>query len=104
MAVVEHGSVDHAFCLLGKMLEVLVVRRDDAESTFLHETPQYGLCDGTTNLGLRATTELIDEQQRGGVGTAHHLLHIQEVRTIGRELVFNALLVANINHDVLKDA
>ena len=59
LAVVEHGTVHHSLRVLGKVLEVLVVRRDDAKGTFLHEALQYGFRNGAADSWLRASAELI---------------------------------------------
>ena len=46
------------------MLEVLIVSRDDSPRSFLTKLFEHTLGNGTTNLRLRAGTELIDEDQR----------------------------------------
>ena len=102
MAVVEHGPIDHAFMVVGKMLQVLIVGGDDTESVLLPELFQDGLGNGTADGRLRASSELVDQQQRLCVGLSHHLLHVHQVRRVGRQVVFNALLVAYVNHDAFK--
>ena len=39
-----------------------------------------------------------------GIAVLNHLLHVHQVRGVGREVVLNALLVADIYHDVAEDA
>ena len=98
VAVVEHGAVDYSVGLFGEVLEVLVVSGDDAEGSAFHEALHHGLGHGASDLGLGAAAELIYEQQCGGVGGAHHLFHVEQVRAVGRELVLDALLVADVDH------
>ena len=63
MAVVQHGSVHHSFVIFGKMLQILVVSGNHAERTFQVEAFQYGFGNGTANLWLRTSSELIDKDE-----------------------------------------
>ena len=78
------------------MLQVLVVRRDDAVTAVLHETAQESLSQRTTDLWFRAAAELIDQQEAARPGLAHHRLHVQQVRRISRQVILYALLIAHI--------
>ena len=60
MAVVEHGAVDEPGMVLGVGLEVLVVRRDDAEGPLVIEAVQQRLRDGSAYGGLGAAAEFVD--------------------------------------------
>ena len=102
MTVVEHRTVHHARMVFRKVLQVLVVGSDHAEGLFLPELLQHGLCDGSADGGLRSAAELVDQQQRLSVGLAHHLLHVHQVTRVGREVVLDALLVADVYQDVME--
>ena len=60
VAVVEHGAVDEPGMVLGVGLEVLVVRRDDAEGPLVIEAVQQRLSDGAAYGGLGAAAEFVD--------------------------------------------
>ena len=59
VTVVEHGAVDHALVVVGKVLQVLIVGGDDAKGLLLPELLQYGLGNGAANHGLCAASKLI---------------------------------------------
>ena len=59
MAVVEHGTIDHSFMVVGKVLQVLIVGGDDTKGLFLPELFQHGLGNGTANHGFCAASELV---------------------------------------------
>ena len=63
VAVVEHGSVHHAFVVFGKMLQVLVVGGDNSKGTFQVETLQDGFGNGPANLRFRSSSELINQDE-----------------------------------------
>lgn len=90
--------------VLGKMLQVLVVGSDDGPGLALPKLLQHGLGDGAADLRLRARTKLVDEDQRAVVGLADHPLHAQQVGGVGAQVVLQALLVADVHHDVVEEA
>ena len=114
-AVVEHGTVDDAGCLVGEELQVGVVGGDDAVHLQVVELAEDSLSDGAADLGLGARTELIDEDERAArtrelavrttvaIGIAQHELHVLQVARIGRKVVVDALFVADIDKDVVED-
>ena len=102
MAVVEHRTVDHAVVTLGKVFQVLVVGGDDGPCLLLAELLQHALGDGAANLRLSAGAHLVDEDKRTVGGLTHHHLHIHQMRRIGREVILQALLVADVNHHIFK--
>ena len=59
LPVVEHGAVHHSRRVLGKVLEVLVVRRDNCKGVFADETFQDSFRNGATNRWLRSAAKLI---------------------------------------------
>ena len=68
----------------GVLLEILIVRGDDAEGAALHEAVEDALSEYAADLRFRAAAHLVDEQERGGVGLAEHQLHVLQMRGIGR--------------------
>ena len=89
--------------VLGVGLEVLVVRRDDAEGPLIIEAVQQRLSDGAAYGGLGAAAEFVNQQQARTVGVAHEVLHVPQVRAIGAEVVIYALLVADVDVEPLED-
>ena len=104
VSVVEHGAVDHSLVVLGKMLQVLIVGGDDAKRPLLVETAQHRLGYGSTDLRLGASSELVDQYQAPLVAVLHHDFHVGQVRGIGAQLVFDGLLVADVDEDAFEDA
>ena len=85
------------------MLQILVVSGNHAERTFQVEAFQYGFGNGTANLWLRTSSELIDKDEAFAVTCFQHHLHVGQMRRIGTQVVFNTLLVANINKYMAED-
>ena len=104
LTVVEHGAVNQSVGVVGIVFEVLIVSGDDAEHAFVVDLMQNGLSQGSTNLRLGAATELIDENERSVVGTIEHHLHIIEMRTVGAEVVFYRLLIADVDENASEHA
>ena len=113
MTVVEHGTVEdfrngnvngNFFLSRGKVFEVLVVGGDDAPGAMGAELTEDGLGYGSTYLGFGACAKLVDEQQGVFVGMANHRLHVEKVGRVGGEVVFDALLVADVYHYVTEGA
>ena len=63
LPIVEHGAIDNARSLVGKLLEVLVVRGNDAHDPLVVELLEDGLCDGGTDLGFGSAAKLVDEHE-----------------------------------------
>ena len=102
VAVVEHGAVGHALVLVGEVLEVLVVRGDDAPGSVGKKFPQYTLGYGSADVGLGSGAKLVDEYQCGWIGLLQHVLHIEQVGGVGGQVVLETLLIADVYHDVLE--
>ena len=100
VSVVQHGTVGYAVVRVGVMLEVLIVSGDDAPCHALHKLIEHSLCHSAADLRLSASTKLVDEQQSAVASLLHHILHVQEVRRVSGEIVLDALLVTDVNHDV----
>ena len=89
---------------VGKVLQVLVMGGYHAVSAFAAKLLKHGLGYRSANLRLGARAELVDEQQRGIVGMAHHLLHVHKMAGVRAEVVLNALLVAYVDEYVAEHA
>ena len=61
MPVVQHSPVHDALRVLGEMLQVLVMRRDDPERTVAIEAVEQRLGDRPAYLRLRAPAELVNQ-------------------------------------------
>ena len=97
MAVIQHGAVYDAFRIFGKMLQVLIVRRNYTETAVPVETIQQSLGNGTTYLGFRTATELIDQYDCLFITVSDEILHVGQMGTISTQVVLNTLLVTDIN-------
>ena len=97
LAVVEHSGVGDAGMVVGKVFEVLVVGRNDAVGAVLQEARKHGLCYGSADLGLGASSELVDENKAVVVARFHHLLHVLQMAGVGAEVVFQTLFVPDVN-------
>ena len=104
LPVVEHGAVHHSRMAVGVALQVLVVGGDDAVRARGDKPLEDGLRERAAYLRLRAAAKLVDEQQRPGARVFHHVLHIEQVRGVGAQLIGDALLVADINEHSLEHA
>ena len=85
------------------MFEVLIVGGDDSPCLALPELLQHRLSDSSAYLRLCTCAEFVNQQQRPFVGGLNHLLHIEKVGGVGREVILNALLVADVYHDGVED-
>ena len=75
---------------------------DDAKRTLVTKLGEHRLGYGTTDERFGTRTELVDEDEGLIVGMFHHHLHVEQMRRIGAEIVFNTLFVANVYHHVLE--
>ena len=99
MTVVKHGSVHYSFMIFSKMFQILVVGSDDSECSFLVETFQYGFGNSTSDLRLCTSTELVNQDEAPFVAALHHDFHVGQVRRVGTQIIFNRLLITNIDKD-----
>ena len=77
---------------------------DDSKGTFQVETLQDGFGNGPANLRFRSSSELINQDEALAVARFQHHLHVGQVGRVGTQVVFNTLLVADVNEDVAEDA
>ena len=104
VAVVEHRTVHHTFVVFCKVLQILIVGGYHTPCLFVHELCEYSFGNGSTNLWFCTRAELVDKQQGLVVGIANHVLHVQQVRRVSRQVVLYALLVTDVNHHFLEYA
>ena len=79
MAVVEHGAVDHSDMCVGKLLEILIVCGDHSPYAIATELSEDTLRYSGANLGFCPRAELVNKNERGGIGIAQHLFHVDEM-------------------------
>ena len=65
--------------VLGKMLQILIVRGDDSECTFLIESFQHRFGYSSTYLRLGTSTKLVNKDKATAIASLHHILHISKV-------------------------
>ena len=85
------------------MLQVLVVGGDDAVRLLLAELVEHCFGDGTANARFGTCTKLIYQYDGVAIGCLHHVLHVQEVRRVGTQVVLQTLFVTDVYHDVLEN-
>ena len=102
LAVIEHRPVDHAVGLVGKVLQILVVGGHHAHHLMPVELLKNRLGNGTANLGLGTATHLVDEYQGLPATFRQEQFHVLQVAAIGTQVILNALLIADVNEDVVK--
>ena len=76
---------------------------DDVHAGFV-QVVEHGLGDGPAQAGLGAGAEFVNQHQAFLAGQQHKLLHGQQVRGVGTQVVFQALLVADVQENVLEHA
>ena len=104
LGVVAHGPVHEVRGALGEVLQVGVVGGDDPVHPRFIQLVEHGLGDGPAQAGLGAGAKFINQHQAALAGQQHELLHGQQVRRVGRKVVFQALLVADIQENIFEDA
>lgn len=102
-AVVEHGAIGHVGTALGEVLEILIVGGDDAAGVAVDELAKDGFGEGAADLGFGAATEFVDEEEAARGAVFHHRLHVEQVGGVGRKVVLETLLVADVDEDVVED-
>ena len=67
------------------------MRCDDTEHFLAVETFEQGFGQRTAHERFRAAAELVDKQQRAVVAVPNEVLHVRQVRTVGAQVVLDAL-------------
>ena len=75
------------------------MRRNDAITAAIEQPFENRLGNGAADRRLGSRTELVDQHQRAVGGSGQHVLHVAQVRRIGRQIVVDRLLVADIDAD-----
>ena len=104
VAVIKHRPIDKPRMLLCVGLEILVVCSDDSESSSLVEAMQEGLRNSPTDRWLRTSTKFVYEQERSRSAFSDEVLHITQVRTISTKVIFDRLLIPDVNIKTVEDA
>ena len=104
VAVVEHGCICHALMAVGKVFQVLVVGGNDTVCLLLAETVEHSFGYGSAYARFGACAKLVDENDGITVGSFQHVLHVEQVRGVGGEVVLQTLLIAYVYHDVAEHA
>ena len=99
-----HRSVDDSGLGPGSVeLEVGVVGGDDSVDPFSVQFAENRFGDGPSRGRLGARAEFIDQHQSPGIRLAQHRLHVLEEGTVGAQVVFDVLVVADADHDPVED-
>ena len=77
---------------------------DDAEGMFADQFFEDDLGKGASQIGVAAAAQLIDKETGSSTGILHEVLHVLQMRTIGAQLEFEALRIADMDHQLLEDA
>ena len=104
LPVVEHRTVDDSIILIGKVLEVLVMRGYHAPHVLGIEACKHRLGYRTSYLWLSSPTELINQHQRVAPAIIDEKFHVHQVRAICAQVVLYRLLVAYIQKNILEYA
>ena len=86
------------------MFQILVVGGDNSECPLLVEAFQNGFGDGTANLRFRAAAKFVDQDEAAFIAVFHHNLHIGQMRRVGTQVIFDGLLITDIDKDTAEYA
>ena len=82
------------------MLEILIMGGDNSHHLTVVELLQYGLGYGASHLGFSAASHLIDQDKRFSTTTRQEEFHVLQVTAVGTQIVFDTLLVTDVDKDV----
>ena len=85
------------------MFQVGVVRGNYAKRSQLAELVQNSLGNGAAQHWLGSATKFVDEDERFFIAEFHKMLHVHQVRTVGAQVVFHRLLIANVDKKPAED-
>ena len=94
LLIIEHSTIDDALMRSRILLEIAVVRRDDAPRPLLIKECQKPLRYGSTQLRLRASSKLINQEQTIRSASGRHSSHVLQVRGVSTQIVLHRLIVA----------
>ena len=93
----HHSAILDALVVRCEIFDIRVVSRDDAIGAALDQLFENSLGNRTTHNRLGTRTKLINQHQRARRCAAEHILHIEQVRRVGTQIVVDRLLVADVD-------
>ncbi len=87
-----------------KGLEGADVRGGDAAAAAAQQLVENGLADGGALVRVGTGADLVDQDERPGAGFVQHLHLATQMGAEGAERLLHALLIADVDEDVLEDA
>ena len=79
------------------------MRCDDAEHFLAVETFEQGFGQRSAHKRFCTAAELVDKQQCTLVAVPNEVFHVRQMRTVGAQIVLDALLVADVEHEMLEN-
>ena len=80
------------------------MRRNDPETAFGLELFQNRFGNGPSDNRFGTGSEFVDQDQRTVVGMAQDILHVEQMRAVGTQIVVDRLLIPDINKDALENS
>ena len=93
----HHRSVFHPFMAAGEILDIGVVGGDDTIGSRLHETFENRFGYRPAYHRLRTRTEFVDKDERPGTCPGQHMLHVEQMRRVGTQVVVDGLFVTDVD-------
>ena len=103
LSVVAHGSVHEAVGFVGESFEVGVVGIHHARRARLGEVFQNGFGNGSAQTWFGACSKFVNQKQCFSIGKVQKILHVGQVTAVRTEVIVKALLVADVNKQVLEN-
>lgn len=79
------------------MFQILIVCGDDTERLFWLKRFNTASAMGASYLGFCSTTEFINQDEAPFIAVFHHDFHVRKVGGVGTQIIFNGLLVTDVN-------
>ena len=102
--VESHRAVEDALCVARVVFDVRIVGGDHSETSLRFQLFEYRFGDRSADDRLGAGAEFVDQDQRTVVGMAQDVLHVQQVRTVGAQVVVDRLLVSDVDENTAEDS
>ena len=90
--------------VVSQKFQVRIVRCDHAKRLLIVHFQQDSLCNCASELRFCSGSKLVDEEQGALVAMLKNLLHVDEVRAVCREVVFQRLLIADVDEHIMEYA
>ena len=88
---------------VSKVFQVLIVCSNHSPGAFPQQLFEHSLGNGATYLRLGTCSELVYEDECPSVGLSHHVLHVEQMAGVCRQVILKALLVADVYHYIVED-